>query len=422
MITQPPTLSPTLADNPKSGSGLPKQRALLWTMFAANLGMSTLWGSISAIFMALQLQQLNPDNKIGALTLAISIGAIASMIAAPIAGTVSDRTRTRIGGRAPWMIGGLVVALAATAGLALATTTTAVIVAFAFMQVGTSFVAAPLIAHIPDRVPSERRGTFSSVNGLGTVVGALFGQTLGAVFASAIPVGYVVVAALFALVIVIFLIVNARASNLDQPRERFAAIDVLRTFWVNPVKHPDFFWAFTGRLLLITGFYSASSFGLYILQDYIGLGEGAVQVVPLIGLAVLVGIVSSTIVAGPLSDRIGRRKVFIFIAGVVLAIALMAPFVWPTVPGMLVYAFLSGVGFGAYQAVDYALVTEVLPSQASAGRDLGIINITATLPQTFGAAAAGLVVTTVGYAALFPIAAVLVVLGALAIIPVRSVR
>ena len=260
------------------------------------------------------------------------------------------------------------------------------------------------------------------MNGLGTVVGALFGQTVGAVFATAIPTGYLVVAALFAVVIVIFLIVNARTSNLDQPRERFAAIDVLRTFWVNPIKHPDFFWAFTGRLLLITGFYSASSFGLYILQDYIGLGEGAVQVVPLIGLAVLVGIVSSTIVAGPLSDQIGRRKIFIFIAAVILAIALMAPFVWPTLTGMLVYAFVSGVGFGAYQAVDYALVTEVLPSKASAGRDLGIINITASLPQTFGAAAAGVVVTTLGYAALFPIAAVLVVLGAVAIVPVRSVR
>ena len=422
MIAPPTTLPSSLDQSSKSGPGLPKQRALLWTMFAANLGMSTLWGSISAVFLALQLQELNPDNKFGSLSLAIGIGAIGSMIAAPIAGTLSDRTRTRIGGRAPWMIGGLVVAVAATLSMAFATNTPLLIVAFTIMQIGTAFVAAPLIAHIPDRVPSARRGTFSSVNGLGTVVGALVGQSVGAVFANAIPTGYVVVAAFFAVVIVIFLIVNARTSNLEQPRERFAAIDVLRTFWVNPIKHPDFFWAFTGRLLLITGFYSASSFGLYILQEYIGLGDGAVQVVPLIGLAVLVGIVSSTIVAGPLSDRIGRRKIFIFIAALILAVALMAPLVWPTLTGMLVYAFVSGVGFGAYQAVDYALVTEVLPSKESAGRDLGIINITASLPQTFGAAAAAVVVTTLGYAALFPIAAVLVLIGAVAILPVRSVR
>ena len=187
MIVPPPTLPSDLDGLQKSKPALPKQRALLWTMFAANLGMSTLWGSISAIFLALQLQELNPDNKIGSLSLAIGIGAIGSMIAAPIAGTLSDRTRTRIGGRAPWMIGGLIVALAATVYMAFATSTPALIVAFAVLQIGTSFVAAPLIAHIPDRVPSERRGTFSSVNGLGTVVGALFGQTVGAVFANAIP-------------------------------------------------------------------------------------------------------------------------------------------------------------------------------------------------------------------------------------------
>jgi MFS family permease len=90
---------------------------------------------------------------------------------------------------------------------------------------------------------------------------------------------------------------------------------------------------------------------------------------------------------------------------------------------MFLFAVLSGFGFGAYQAVDYALVTQVLPSQAGAGRDLGIINISATLPQTFGAAAAGLIVTLFGgYGALFPIAAVIVIVGAIAIIPVRSVR
>ena len=90
MIVPPRTLPSDLDGRPTSTPALPKQRALLCTMFAANLGMSTLWGSISAIFLALQLQELNPDNKVG-LTLAISIGAIGSMIAAPIAGTLSDR-------------------------------------------------------------------------------------------------------------------------------------------------------------------------------------------------------------------------------------------------------------------------------------------------------------------------------------------
>jgi MFS family permease len=413
--------SATGSDDPQSS--VPRQRPLLWTMFLANFGTSVLWGSIGSIFIAVQLQTINPEDKIGSFSLAIAIGAFTSMIAAPIAGTLSDHTRTRIGGRAPWMIGGLIVASAATIFLAFGTTTVALIVGFAVMQLGTTFVVSPLIAHVPDRVPVSRRGIFSSINGLGVVVGAIAGQTLGAAFSGAVPTGYIVAAVIFGVTVSLFLIVNSRQSNVGVPREEYAIGDLLRTFWVNPIKYPDFFWAFVGRLLIITGYYLVGSFGLYILQDYIGLGKSAVSFVPVIGGFTLVGIVISTLISGPLSDKLGRRKVFIFIASAFLAVSILTPFVWPTLTGMFVYAFLSGFGFGAYQAVDYALVTQVLPSQQDAGRDLGIINITASLPQTFGAAAAGLIVTYLGgYAALFPLAAVIVIVGALAIVPVRSVR
>jgi MFS family permease len=413
--------TPTGADGTQPA--LPRQRPLLWTMFLANFGIATLWGSIGSIFLAVQLQTLNPENKVGSLALAIGIGAFVAMVAAPIAGTLSDRTRTRIGGRAPWMIGGLVVALGATVFMAFGTTTVALVLGFAVMQLGSTFIVSPLIAHVPDRVPVARRGIFSSVNGLGAIVGAIAGQTVGATFSGSITTGYLVVAVFFGIAIAVFLIVNSRQSNVGVPREEFTPFDLLRTFWVNPIKNPDFFWAFAGRLLIITGYYLVSSFGLYILQDYIGLGKDAVRYVPVIGGFVLVGIVISTIIAGPLSDKVGRRKVFIFIASAFLAASILTPFVWPTLTGMFLFAVLSGFGFGAYQAVDYALVTQVLPSQAGAGRDLGIINISATLPQTFGAAAAGLIVTLFGgYGALFPIAAVIVIVGAIAIIPVRSVR
>ena len=297
---------PTDADDTQGT--LPKQRPLLWTMFFANFGMATLWGAIGSIFLAVQLQTLNPENKIGSLSLAIGLGAVGAMIASPIAGTLSDRTRTRIGGRAPWMIAGLVVTIAATVFMAFATSTLALIVGFVVVQVGTSFVASPLIAHIPDRVPTARRGIFSSINGLGTLVGAIAGQTVGAAFAGSIPTGYIVVAVLFGIAISVFLIVNARQSNVGVPREQYTFVDLLHTFWVNPIKYPDFFWAFAGRLLIITGYYLVSSFGLYILQDYIGLGDAAVSQVPVVGAFVLVGIIVSTIIAGPLSDKVGRTK------------------------------------------------------------------------------------------------------------------
>jgi predicted MFS family arabinose efflux permease len=65
----------------------------------------------------------------------------------------------------------------------------------------------------------------------------------------------------------------------------------------------------------------------------------------------------------------------------------------------------------------------VLPSQEDTGKDLGIINITTTLPQTIGVAVGGIVVTVFGgYGALFPVAAVFVVLGAVLLFLIRGVR
>jgi MFS family permease len=428
-MTIPPNAleTPSLPDagGAKDAQGsVPRQRPLLWTMFLANFGVSTLWGSIGSIFLAVQLQTLNPDDKVGSFSLAISIGAFAGMIAAPIVGTLSDRTRTRIGGRAPWMIVGLVLAVTAAVLMAFGTTTVELIVEYAIMQIGGVFVTAPLVAHIPDRVPMARRGIFSSLNGLGIIVGAIAGQTIGAAFSGSIATGYIFVAVFFGVTVGIFLIVNSRQSNAGAPREQFAIVDLLRTFWVNPIKNPDFFWAFLGRLLIITGYYLVSSFGLYILQDYIGLNKHtAIDTVPILGGFTLVGIVTSTLISGPLSDKLGRRKVFIFISSAFLAVSILTPFVWPTITGMFIFAFLSAFGFGGYQSVDYALVTQVLPSQKDAGRDLGIINISSNLPQTFGAGAAGLIVTFLGgYAALFPIAAAVAIIGALAIIPIRSVK
>jgi MFS family permease len=90
---------------------------------------------------------------------------------------------------------------------------------------------------------------------------------------------------------------------------------------------------------------------------------------------------------------------------------------------MIAYSFVGGLGFGAYMSVDGALMSEVLPSKVDFGKDLGVLNIAATLPQTLGPAIAGAIVLIFhGYAALFPIGAVIAILGAIAVIPIKSVR
>jgi MFS family permease len=105
-----------------------------------------------------------------------------------------------------------------------------------------------------------------------------------------------------------------------------------------------------------------------------------------------------------------------------MAVGMVIPVFLPSVTGMVLFSIVVGLGFGAYAAVDGALMSELLPSSGTYAKDLGVLNLAATLPQTLSPFVGGAIVLAFGYVALFPIGIVLAVLGALAIIPIKSVR
>jgi MFS family permease len=162
---------------------------------------------------------------------------------------------------------------------------------------------------------------------------------------------------------------------------------------------------------------------LYILQDHIGLGSGAIDKLPAMGLAAMLGSLVGTPLAGWLSDRLGVTRPLIYICSTVMIAAILIPILSPTVTGTLVYSFLIGAGFGGFAAVDYVLITKVLPSHDDAGKDLGIINMTTTLSQTLGVGVAGAMISVSGgYAILFPMAIGFIALGTVCVAMIRGVR
>jgi len=398
---------------------------LMLSMLVANVAIFAIWGAVPGILLPLQIQALVGEKaQNGTLAIVATIGAFAAMVAQPIAGLVSDRTRSRFGRRAPWMVVGVLLGGLSLLFMSTANGVVQLAIAWVMVQVCYNFAQGPLSAILPDRVPSGARGTFASLSGLGLMLGSLGGSIVAAQFAKAIPAGYLTFAGIALIVIVLFVIINPDRSNKGEPKPPFNLAAFLQTFWVSPRKHPDFFWGFTGRLLLYAGYFMVTGYQLFILQSYIGLGDGAVAMMPLLSLVSLVGIIITTLVGGPLSDKLGRRKPVVIVAGIVLAISLLFPLIMPTLTGMFLFSFISGLGFGAYQAVDTALMSEVLPSKDDFAKDLGVLNIAATLPQTLAPGIAGAIIVAFGntYTALFPIGIVIALLGAFAVLPIKSVR
>jgi MFS family permease len=351
-----------------------------------------------------------------------TIGAFAAMLAQPLAGTLSDRTRSRFGARAPFLVGGALCGALALLGLAASSTLVQIAIGWTMVQIAYNFAQGPLSAIMPDRVPPLLRGTFSAVTGFAVMLGAVGGQVIGTAFAHDIGAGYLTFAALALVTLCVFVALNPDDDNRGQPRRPFSAAALARSYWFNPRQHPDLGWAFLGRMLLYLGYMIVLNYQLYILQDYIGLGSRAVKFVPLLGAASLVTILLSTVIGGPLSDRLGRRKIFVYIAAVLCAAGIVAPWASPTMAGMVVFALVTGLGFGLFQSVDTALITEVLPARQDFAKDLGVVNIAATLPQVLAPGIAGAVVVLVGYTALFPLGIILMLLGGSAVVLVKAVR
>ena len=164
---------------------------------------------------------------------------------------------------------------------------------------------------------------------------------------------------------------------------------------------------------------------LYFLRDKVKL-YAHTHIPAATGLLILiliytVCVVLTAIVGGVISDRIGKRKMIVTVSGALMGLAaLLLTFVenWDAA---LVAAVLFGMGFGAYLAVDQALITQVLPAAADRAKDLGIINIAIVGPAAIGAAIAGPLVILGGYPTLFAGTAVVAALGSIFVWKIKSV-
>jgi len=205
--------------------------------------------------------------------------------------------------------------------------------------------------------------------------------------------------------------------------------EFLRSFWVDPRAHPDFAWAFLGRFTIYMGYTAVLTYLLYILEDHIGLSQAnANQMIARLSSVTFVALATSGLLSGWLSDRLGRRKPLVFLSGLIMAGAVAAPLLAPTVSGMYVYAVLIGLGYGAFMSVDLALMTQVLPvretGDEAVGKDLGILTTAINIPQILSPVLAAWVLSMTGndYPLLFVMAAAFVVAGAFLVLPIRSVR
>ena len=193
---------------------------------------------------------------------------------------------------------------------------------------------------------------------------------------------------------------------------------------LSPRTSPDFAWVFTSRFLFVLAYAFLATYQAYYLLEKINSAEAELPYRIFLGtLLQAAAIIVASVVGGRLSDRTGRRKIFVVTASLVYGLALFVIALATTFNGYLVGMAIGGLGFGLYLAVDLALVADVLPEQSRA-KNLGVFNIAAALPFAIAPtiAPAILAAGSGSYSVLYAFAGVCAIIGALAILPVKRVR
>ncbi|MEV5848413.1 MFS transporter [Streptomyces sp. NPDC051985] len=450
--------------------GSPLRRYLLFYGLAM-VGINALWGAVVAVLLPLQVQNIEfahwftgadaganlqhltdlkaqikagtatatpvqehqlrllgkfEASRASSLSAVTAVGVFVTMLIQPVVGVLSDRTRSRWGRRAPWIAGGAVVGAALLIGQRYSTTIAALMFFWAVAQLTVNIAQAPLTVSIADRVPEHRLSTGSAVTGLASALGTAVGSVVVGGLFSVIGLNSFYLFALAVVVPCVLFVLMARdRSSLELPVAPLDWRRFLTSFFV-PLRDADYRWVFISKLAIFFGYGVSSAFGLYMLQSYIRPAlstEEATRTAPLLVLAGLPCTVLAMIVAGWLSDRTGRRKPFVLGSSLLFAAAMLVPMIWPTLTALFVQAVIAAAALGCYVVVDQALFIDVLPDKQDAGRDLGMSALAGNFGQAVGPIVAGQVVAlSGGYFMVWPTTVVIVLVAAVAIVPVRSAR
>jgi len=367
-----------------------------------------------------QLAEVDYAHRVRDFGLVNGLVGLSAVLTLPLFGALCDHTRSRFGRRRVWVLMGLFVFAGGLVLTGLQTSWQGVGLCWLVASLGNNMMAAGLTATIADEVPDEQRGTIS---------GAIYGpQAIGVVLGliavegiAAASLRYGVLAGALVLLALPFLI-GYRDVATTQATEKLTLPAIAEGMWISPRENPDFAWAFAGRLLVNLGNAFGTTYLLFFLRDAMLVPDPDAALLNLT-LVYLVFTVAATYLGGYLSDRTGRRRIFVAVAALSQAIAALLLTPIPSMDVALVAAGFLGAGYGAFMSVDQALITHVLPDPEDRAKDLGIMNIGAVGPQALAPLVASVIITSLGgYPMLFLIAAITTLAGAASVYRIRSVR
>jgi MFS family permease len=371
------------ARSPRESSRFPWLFALAWA------GGAVAYVPFLTILLPLRVVAIAGADSVRVLGLITFFGALAASVGNILFGWLSDRSRDR----RPWVAAGLLMSLTVLVSVPVGRDTVSIIALVVCWQLALNMMLGPLSAWAADRVPREMTGFLGGLMALSPALGALSGVIATVPgLADANQRLWLVAAMVAACVAPVILFGNGspripRQDQAEAPPAKFAA-----RMWL-------------ARLLVQIA--EAALFAYLLL--YFQTLDPAVdesQIARLFG-AVLAAALPIAIIAGRFADRSARHTLPLALCACGSAIGLVAMSLAGNLSQAVAAYILFGLATTVFLSLHSGLTLRVLPSPQHRGRDLGIFNLTNTVPSLIMPWLTIAIVPRGGFATLFVILAVL---------------
>lgn len=342
----------------------------------------------------------DPGTEGTALAVIGTVTFLFSVAVQPTVGSISDYAQTRWGRRKPFIVGGALFDALFLIGIASANSFLAIVAFATLLALSTNVARGPFQGYVPDLVPDQQVGLASAMVGLMQVLGNVLGFALAGIATKEGNVGLAVIA-IASVELVTMLSVVLRVPNGPPAKARdgrsWRSI-AAETWGTDILREKSYLWLLASRLFILMGGAAVLNFILLYLPDVHHLSEKES------GGAFLTMLLAATVVsliaivpASRLSDRFGRKPV-IYVCTALGAIGVGLIAIAPSVLVATIGAALFGASQGTFLAVDWALMTDIIPKAAS-GRYMGLSNVVTASSTTIAVIIGGPMIDTINRAA-----------------------
>ena len=395
-------------------------------------GSNFLWIPLTTVLIQNQVDSVVPKGSQNtAIGVTLGLGGVLALSVPPIVGAWSDRLSTRFGRRRPIMVAGSLLTLPGLLVLVVANNYVEVVIGYVIIQFFFNAAGAAYAGIIPDVVPAgevgKASGFLATMTQLG--IGAGLGVTtlLGGDRSSYLVMGFV---ALLSLIPTVWA-ARGEGETPVAPHARRPLGEAVNEF-LRPLHEGDFAWVVFTRFMVSSGITAVLYFLVNFFRDVVL--PATTNAATFTGNWLLVVVLTALpfgFFGGLLSDRIHRRKIFVYLAGAAQAfVAIVFIVFYPTViPLIFALGVAYGVGYGLYFAVDWALAVDTLPDPKASAKDMGLFHVALTLPQAIVPLFGGALIDALngphgngGYRVVFSSAVVFLLLGTILVSRIKVVR